>query len=381
MNAVASFENAFAQWIGHSYAFAFWKGRVALYSILKSLDVTADDEVILPGYTCVMNVNPIMYLGAKPIYVDIEPETFNMQPREVADKITPRTKVIIAQHTYGYPCQMDALVHLAQERGIPLIEDCCLALGSTYKGHRCGTFGRAAYWSFQWNKPFTTGIGGMACTSDEPLADKIRSLCNDSLQSPPLSPGLMLAAQRLVYNLLIYPRTTAMAANLFRWLTHKGIVVGSSSSAEFVPQYTDDFFRGMSPAQARVGLRKIKAASQNVAHRHRMRHIYEELLTQAGWRVTPIAPDTDPVLVRYPVRVKDKTAAVAAAAGAGVELGTWFECPLHPIETPMHLYSYENGMCPVAEQACREVVNLPVHPRADESTARRTVEFLNAYRP
>ena len=133
-----------------------------MYAILRALGVSEGDEVILPGYTCVMDVNPIKYLGARPVYVDIEPATYNLDVRLLEKAITPRTKVIIAQHTYGYPCEMDAILSIAGRHGIPVVEDCCLALGSTYKGKLCGTFGLAAYWSFQWNKPFTTGIGGMA---------------------------------------------------------------------------------------------------------------------------------------------------------------------------------------------------------------------------
>jgi len=376
MNAVAAFENAFAARVGHRHGFAFWKGRVAMYAILKAMGVGDGDEVILPGYTCVMDVNPIMLLGAKPVFADIEPATYNVSPQELEKKITARTKVIVAQHTYGYPCRMDAVMDVAARHGVAVIEDCCLAMGSTYKGKLCGTFGKAAYWSFQWNKPFTTGIGGMACTSDETLAEAIRALCRESLRKPPLKPAMMLAAQRMVYRAFIYPRTTAMAAHLFRWLTRKGIVVGSSSTAEFVPQYSPEFFRGMGAGQARAGLRQLKKLDGNLAHRRHMRQVYDRLLGEAGFDVPQLPPEIDPVLVRYPLRVKNKEAAVAAATRAGVELGTWFECPLHPIETPMHLYGYQAGLCPVAEQACLEVVNLPVHPRANEKTARRTVKFL-----
>ena len=158
--ATAAFERAFADWLGQGHAFAFWKGRVAMYAILKALGVGKADEVILPGYTCVMDVNPVKYLGATPVYVDIEPVTYNMDVRLLEARLTPRTKVIVAQHTYGYPCDMDAIMEIAARHGLPVVEDCCLALGSRYKGRRCGTFGVAAYWSFQWNKPFTTGSGG-----------------------------------------------------------------------------------------------------------------------------------------------------------------------------------------------------------------------------
>jgi perosamine synthetase len=379
--AVRQFEEAFAAKVGRSRAFAFWKGRVALYAILKALGVGEGDEIVLPGYTCVMNVNPIKYLGAKPIYVDIDPVTYNMAPELLESKITPRTKAIIVQHTYGYPCDMDAIGEVARRRGIPIIEDCCLALGSTYKGRLCGTFGLAAYWSFQWNKPFTTGIGGIAATDDETLASRIGQACRDLLAAPPARAALILTAQRLVYRLCIYPRTTALATAMFRWLTHKGLVVGSSSDEEFRPVMPEGFFRGMSAGQAGAGLRQTGRWDRNLAHRRDLRKLYDRLLAEAGWPVPPIPETMDPVLVRYPVRVADKARAVAEAPGAGVEIGTWFECPLHPIETPMHLYDYHGGMCPVAEKACREVVNLPMHPRAGAAVARRSVEFVSKIGP
>ena len=379
--AVGKFENAFADWVGTASAFAFWKGRVAMYTILKCLGVGEGDEVILPGYTCVMDVNPIKYLGATPVYVDIEPITYNMDVHLLEAKITPQTKVIIAQHTYGYPCEMDAIMEIANRYDIPVVEDCCLALGSRYKGKLCGTFGVASYWSFQWNKPFTTGIGGMATTGDIELAGIIDSICQAELIRPPAKASLMLAIQRIIYRLFIYPRTTALATSMFRWLTKKHLVVGSSTTCEFAPTRADDFFMGMSDGQARAGLRQIKKLKKNIAHRKTMRGIYDNLLRQAGWSVPKIPEYMDPVLVRYPVRVADKTRAVTEAPGKSIELGTWFECPLHPIETPMHLYGYHEGMCPVAEQACREVVNLPTHPRAGKRTARRSVAFVQTIGP
>ena len=375
-SAASQFESAFAQWLGVRSAFTFWKGRVALYAILKSLGVGEDDEVVLPGYTCVMDVNPIKYLGARPVYVDIDPVTYNMDVRQLESKLTDRTRVIIAQHTYGYPCDMDAIMAAADRHGISVIEDCCLALGSRYRDRVCGTFGVASYWSFQWNKPFTTGIGGMATTDDEALASKIQQVRREELTAPSGRAAGLLAMQRVVYRLLIYPRTTALAARLFRWLARRGLVVGSSSTTEFTPTMPEDFFAGMSESQARAGLRHMRKIEANLAHRRTMRDLYGRLLAEAGWDVPPIPKEMDPVLVRYPVRVADKDRAVAEAPGWGVEIGTWFECPLHPIETPMGLYGYEDGMCPVAEKACREVINLPTHCRAGESTALRGIRFV-----
>ena len=380
-DAVTRFEQAFAAWLGATHAFAFWKGRVALYAILRALGVGEGDEVILPGYTCVMDVNPIKYLGARPVYVDIEPVTYNMDVRRLEAALSPRTRVILAQHTYGYPCEMDAILDIASRRGIPVVEDCCLALGSTYRGRICGTFGLAAYWSFQWNKPFTTGIGGMVTTSDDALAARIRAVCEAKLQPPSSKAALMLALQRMVYRALIYPRTTALATALFRWLTHKGLVVGSSAEAEFSPVMPDGFFTGASAGQARAGLRQMRRLDENLAHRRAMRKVYDDLLREAGWTVPAIPEALDPILVRYPVRVADKARAIAEAPGRHVELGTWFECPLHPIETPLEKYDYSGGLCPVAEKACRETVNLPMHPRASVRTARRSVAFIAAIGP
>ncbi|MGD1041766.1 MAG: DegT/DnrJ/EryC1/StrS family aminotransferase [Sedimentisphaerales bacterium] len=382
MNSVKTFEQSFACHFNESNAFAFWKGRVAMYAILKACGVKEGDEIILPGYTCVMDVNPIKYLGAKPVYVDIEPDTFNMNPALLEGKITPRTRVIVAQHTYGYQCDMDAIMDIAAKNGITVIEDCCLAFGSTYKGKIAGTFGRAAYFSFQWNKPFTTGLGGMAITNEAGLAEKIKGLCDSDMCMPSPKEVIMLAAQLAVYRMLIYPRTTALAQDIFRYLTRKGAVVGSSSAAEFNPQMAADFFKGMSCVQARSGLRQLAKVENNIAHRRQMAELYDKLLTEKGWPTRKYDKSImDPVMVRYPVRVKDKAKALEQATAAGVELGSWFECPLHPVETPLERYDYIPGMCPVAEKASKETVNLPLHPRVSEKTIRRTVEFISRFHP
>ncbi|MHC4147214.1 MAG: DegT/DnrJ/EryC1/StrS family aminotransferase, partial [Planctomycetota bacterium] len=333
---IEEYQREFARFFGAERAFGFWKGRVALYALLQALDVNQGDEVVLPGYTCVMNVNPIKYIGAKPIYVDIEPDTFNMNANLLEEKITSKTKVIIAQHTYGYPCEMDAIMDIAQSKGISVIEDCCLALGSKYKGKLAGTFGRAGYFSFQWNKPYTTGLGGMVITSERQLAERIESLLADEMRPPPGWEVLMLRAQLIIYKLLVYPRTTALAQNVFRYLTKKGAVVGSSSASEYEPVKADDFFKGMSAVQARSGIRRLGKIEANISHRRKMAQLYDELLVDRGWRSNKYDRDlTEPVLVRYPVRITEKRKALGQAAKAGIELGSWFECPLHPIETPL----------------------------------------------
>lgn len=377
---IINYQNSFAQRYSSLKAFSFWKGRVALYTILKALGVGKGDEAVLPGYTCVMDVNPIKYLSATPIYVDIEPETFNMNIDLLEEKITPQTKVIIAQHTYGYVCDMDRIMEIAAKHNVAVIEDCCLCVGSTYKGKLAGTFSKASYFSGQWNKPFTTGLGGMVITNDDELAEKIQKLRDTEMVKPSFKEVAMLAAQLAVYRAFIYPRTTAFAQELFRYLTKKGIVVGSSSTCEFAPEMEPDFFKAMSCVQACSGIRQLKKLDKNIAHRKEIAKLYDRLLVEKGWPTRKYdSAVQDPVMVRYPVRIKEKDKALSDACRHGIELGSWFECPLHPIETPLEAYNYKIGMCPVAEKACTEVVNLPLHPRVSEKTVKKTVDFITKF--
>lgn len=379
-NQITDYENSFARYFDRKEAFAFWKGRVALYAILRALGIEKGDEVILPGYTCVMNVNPIKYCQAKPVYVDIEPGTFNMNAELLQEKITEKTRVIIAQHTYGYPCDMDAITDIAEKNRVPVIEDCCLALGSKYKGRTVGTFGKAAYFSFQWNKPYTTGLGGMALTGDSGLAEKITILYNNEICLPSIKEVGMIFAQLLVYRAFIYPRTTAFAQNVFRYLTKKGIVVGSSATCEFEPKMAEDFFKAMSGMQARSGIKQLARLESNIAHRRQMALLYDRVLSEKGQPGRKYDTSVmDPVMVRYPVRIAEKNKALEEASKNGVELGSWFECPLHPIETPLEAYDYKIGMCPQAEKASAEAVNLPLHPRVSEAVVRRSVDFISRF--
>jgi perosamine synthetase len=294
-DVLTCYQQAFAGSLGAGRAFGFWKGRVALYAILKAFGIAEGDEVVMPGYTCVMAVNPIVYLGAKPVFVDIERTTYNIDPSQIEAQITPRTRLIIAQHTYGYPANMGAIMDISRRKGLPVVEDCCLALGSRYQGRPAGTFGVAAYFSFQWNKPYTSGLGGMAVVHDSDLAAQVEALQRAEAIPPSRREVNMLRAQLASYRALICPRTTAMAQNAFRFLTRLGLVVGSSTVAEFQPAMELDFFKGMSTMQARVGLRQLRKRDRTVAHRKRMVALYDQLLKERGWPVTRISPELDPL--------------------------------------------------------------------------------------
>jgi perosamine synthetase len=169
---VSEFERAFAEYTDIKYATTVSNGTVALHLALVALGVGPGDEVIVPSLTYIASVNAIAYTGATPVFVDSLESTWQMDPEDVKRKITPNTRAIMAVHLYGHPCEMDALVALAQEHDLFLVEDCAEAFGSLYKGRHVGQFGNIATYSFFGNKTITTGEGGMVVTNDETLHDR-----------------------------------------------------------------------------------------------------------------------------------------------------------------------------------------------------------------
>ncbi len=370
-----AYEHAVQGFFGAGTAFTFWKGRVALYAILKALRIGPGDEVIVPGYTCVMVPGPVLYAGAKPVYADIELDCYGVQPDAVARKITPRTRAILAQHTYGLPAPVNALRRIADQHGIALIEDCCHTFGGRLNGQLLGTFGQAAFFSGQWNKPFSTGLGGLALLHDEELAQRVR-LEQDRCANPPRKAAFMLASQLLAYEMVVYPSTTAMITRLFRWLTRKGLVVGSSSKAEFDVVMPKNYALAAAPVQCRLGRLEVERIEANLTHRRQVAARYFEELPKLGYAVPKLPKGADVPILRFPLRVANKAGVLAQAAAHGVEIGSWFECPLHPWETNQAAFGYRDGDCPVAEKAAREVINLPTHRRVSARDIEKTLKFV-----
>ncbi|MDT7602597.1 MAG: perosamine synthetase [Acidobacteriota bacterium] len=173
---VEMFEERFAEFCGVRHAVACCNGTVALHLALVALGVGAGDEVIVPTLTFVATANAVTYCGARPVFIDSEPETWNIDPSQVEAKITARTKAIIAVHLYGHPADMDALRRIARRHGLFLIEDAAEAHGALYKGRRAGALGDVAAFSFYGNKILACGEGGMVTTDDNALAARARLL-------------------------------------------------------------------------------------------------------------------------------------------------------------------------------------------------------------
>jgi perosamine synthetase len=169
---VSRFEAEFEKFIGVRHATTVCNGTVALHLAMMALGLGPGDEVIVPTLTYVASVNTVVQSGATPVFVDSLRSTWQIDPKDVQRKITPRTKAVMAVHLYGAPCDMTALVELCKQHGLLLIEDCAEAFGTLYRGRHVGTFGDIATFSFFGNKTITTGEGGMVVTNNSELFAK-----------------------------------------------------------------------------------------------------------------------------------------------------------------------------------------------------------------
>ncbi len=178
--AVSAFERGFAGWCGAAHGVGASSGTAALHLALRALDVGPGDEVVIPDFAMVAVLFAVLYCGATPVAADVEPDTGNLDPARVAELVGPRTKAVIAVHTYGHPCDVDALRAAVSGAGATaaIVEDAAEAHGAEWRGRRAGSLGDLAAFSFYANKILTTGEGGMVVTSDERLAERCRYLRN-----------------------------------------------------------------------------------------------------------------------------------------------------------------------------------------------------------
>ncbi|OGF64185.1 polysaccharide biosynthesis protein [Candidatus Giovannonibacteria bacterium RIFCSPHIGHO2_01_FULL_45_24] len=172
------FENKFAKFIGAKYACAVSSGTAGLHLAMIAAGIGPGDEVITTPFSFVASANAILYVGAKPIFADIDPLTYNIDPQKIERAITKRTKAILVVHIFGQPAEMAPILKIARKYNLKIIEDACESLGATYKGRMAGTFGESAVFAFYANKQMTTGEGGVIVTSNKRIYGLCRSLRN-----------------------------------------------------------------------------------------------------------------------------------------------------------------------------------------------------------
>jgi perosamine synthetase len=175
---LVEFEQAMAAYVGVDHAIAVNSGTSGLHLCIRALGIGEGDEVIVPSFTFIAAANAIRYERARPVFIDIDAATLNLDPAKIESAITPRTRAIMVVHTFGVPAQMGSILEIAKRHQLLVIEDACEAIGAQYKGRSVGSFGDAAVFAFYPNKQITTGEGGMIVTRDARLATKMRALRN-----------------------------------------------------------------------------------------------------------------------------------------------------------------------------------------------------------
>jgi perosamine synthetase len=373
-----NYKKAIAEYLGiqSGEAFLFWKGRVALYAILKAMGVKKGDEVIVPAFTCVVVPNAIIYLGAKPVYVDINPETYNLDVAKLPGKITPRTKVILAQNTFGLAPDLSVILEIAGRNGIKVVEDCTHGFGGLYKGQKNGTVADASFFSSQWNKPFSTGIGGIAVVRDKSLALEVGKIEASAIQ-PGMKDDLVLKSLFFVRNFLMPPFIFWPALKFYRYLSSKNLIIGSSSGNELAkPEMEEDFIKGACAFQADAGIKGISSIESANLKRVEIARKYSAALEKLS-KKTAFAPDYGyHTFLKYPLLVKDRALFLQRAEKNRIELGEWFISPIHPIEKDFHLWHYQYGEAPVAEVIAAKMVNLPTNPNMSDKQVAKVLEFI-----
>lgn len=378
------FHSTFHSTIPPKYVITFWKGRVALYGALKSLGIGPGDSVIVPGYTCAMVPAAVVFLGSKPIYADIDPRIYSPSLGSYSDafEANPRARIkaLILQHTYGIPGDSIQIAAWARAQGMAVIEDCAHSVGTRYCDERgtwqdVGNAGDVAIFSSQWSKPISTGLGGWAVTRNKNLAGRIARFCEEECCNPSAREVSFLAGQLLGRSFASSPRSYWMAAEVFRRLARMGLFIGTNDEGEFEGKMPERYAKKMSALQEWL-LRKRMTSTALLVRRRNLKRVYDQALQSSGFPVLHAAAYADPVLLRYPIRVRNKAEVISKAQKHHIELGDWFNHPLHPREANAEAFGYRFGSCKEGERAADEVVNLPMSERTTEKIARRAVEFL-----
>jgi dTDP-4-amino-4,6-dideoxygalactose transaminase len=319
---VREFEARFAEWCGVKHAVATSSGTTALHLALMAHGIGPGDEVITPSFSFVASANCALFVGARPVFAEIEPDFFTLDPDDVVRRLTPRTRAIVAVHLFGQPCDMDALARLAEIYGLVLIEDACQAHGARWRGRPVGAHGTACY-SFYATKNMTTGEGGMLTTNDDALAARARLLREHG--SP-----VRYRHDLLGYNLRL----------------------------------TD--------LQAAIGLAQLaKVEAFNCRRQANAAYLDARLRDGAHLRLPRVRPNATHVYHQYTVRLVDRNrdAAAAALAADGIGTGIYYPLPIH--QQPLYRDLGYDTYLPQTDAAAGSVLSLPVHPGLSQADLDR----------
>jgi len=327
----AALEGEIARLCGVAHGVGVASGTDALILALRACGVKAGDEVLLPPFTFVATGSAVSALGAKPVFADIRPDTYNLDPAECARRVTPRTRAIIAVHLYGLPANMDAILAFAKDRRLPVVEDNAQAIGARYKGRPTGSMGDVACISFYPTKNLgACGDAGMVVCNSPELAERLRTLRN-------------------------HGQTAKYLSNEPGWNSRLDEIQA---------------------AILRVKLRHLSAWQ-----RSRQSHAaeYTRLLNPCPGVMTPHTPEgLEHVFHQYTIRVEKRDALQAFLAGRKVGCAVYYPHPLHlqPIYASL---GHKTGDFPHAERAAQEVLSLPMYPELRQEQIARVADSLQEF--
>jgi perosamine synthetase len=371
--AIARYEEEFARQIGVGHGIALATGRLGLYGLLVTLGVQPGEEVLLQAPTHIVVSNAIRHAGATPVFVDCARGTWNIDLEDAERRVGPRTRVLVLQHTFGAPADLDAVGDFADRHDLVLVEDCVHALGATWRGQPLGSFGRAAFFSTEETKIISTTMGGMVVTDDPALAARMREF-QSRCEPPPASLVARYLLKLIAYHLLTQPHVHRFARAMYEAAGQRQPLPKPTEPIELFGGVRASYRQRLGNAQAAIGLRQLARLDENVAHRRRIAAHYREALARRGFETPDWPSGAEPAPVRYPVAVADRDAAERAVAPHAV-LGTWFTSVLEEARSPAD-GGYRTGSCPQAEWAADHLVNLPTHPRVRLDDAERLVAAL-----
>jgi dTDP-4-amino-4,6-dideoxygalactose transaminase len=327
---VARFEEEFARYIGAKYCIGFNSGTSALHVAMLLLNVGAGDEVITTPFTFVATSWAISYVGAKPVYVDIDEATYNLDPKFVEKAITPRTKAIMPVHLYGHPADLDALLSICRKRKLPLIEDAAQAHGAEYRGKIVGTFGETSCFSFYPGKNLGAyGEGGALVTNNAEYAARAKALRDHG------------STRRYYHDEIGYN---------YRLEGIQGAVLGV----------------------------KMKYLEGWTRERRRVAHRYNELLANTPLKLPREAEYAQSAWHLYVVRHPRREELKKHLEANGVGCGLHYPVPLHLQKCYAQL-GYKEGDFPIAEKAARECLSLPIYPELTEEQIQRVLEVVQDF--
>ncbi|RQW25519.1 DegT/DnrJ/EryC1/StrS aminotransferase family protein [Rhodobacteraceae bacterium CH30] len=351
-HATECWDAQFEAWLGRGTARAMMGGRAALLAVTRALGLGAGDGVIIPAFTCQCVLNALRFAGVAPQYADIENEGFGLDAAAVARAITPGTRAIMIQHSFGLVGRdFEALLALARERNLLLIEDCAHALGARWQGQLLGTFGDAAVFSFERSKIITTIHGGMAVVHGEAAAMRLQA---QAAQAPLPARALTLSQLDSVEHdywvrVADDPARAAWARGHF--------------AATLMPQMWPEEFRGehfsryeerMPSAIALLAQSQFAQLENILAARRKQALRWQAWAGRAGFATASALPGSEPAWLRFPLWADAalKAEPAALARELGVEIGVWFTTPAHPVASVQ-------AHCPQGMDACARVLNLP----------------------